>query len=195
MLKKLALIAIRFYQKRLSPLKGFSCAYRVHTGSASCSAFGHQAIEKHGVLKGLFLLRKRFDKCAHIHHANPPAKVARPSAPHANNPFLRHQAGYADCSGADCSGCDAPGHCDVPAADLMPGCCEVSPFHTPDACDAADCGCDILSNANSCSSTGSRSDCCFSSGNGVTREQTRQDERKKRREEPANEVPDKWELE
>jgi putative component of membrane protein insertase Oxa1/YidC/SpoIIIJ protein YidD len=34
------LVAIRFYQRHVSPRKGYRCAYRVHTGRCGCSALG-----------------------------------------------------------------------------------------------------------------------------------------------------------
>lgn len=48
-MKKLVLKAIRFYQKYISPHKGFACCiYR-----PSCSEYTRQAVEKYGVIKGL----------------------------------------------------------------------------------------------------------------------------------------------
>ena len=48
-MKKLVLKAIKFYQKHISPLKGFSCC--IYT--PSCSEYTRQAVEKYGVIKGL----------------------------------------------------------------------------------------------------------------------------------------------
>ncbi len=48
-MKKLVLKAIRFYQKHISPLKGFSCC--IYT--PSCSEYTRQAVEKYGVIRGL----------------------------------------------------------------------------------------------------------------------------------------------
>ena len=44
--------AIGAYQRYLSPYKGFCCAYRAHTGRASCSALGARVIRRHGLLAG-----------------------------------------------------------------------------------------------------------------------------------------------
>ena len=63
-MKKMALSAISAYQRHLSPLKGYSCAYRLHAGGASCSAYGRRVIERHGVALGLALLRRRLFACA-----------------------------------------------------------------------------------------------------------------------------------
>ena len=55
---------IRLYQHHLSPRKGFRCAYRArHPTRASCSQFARRAIERLGVLPGIRLLRRRFQRC------------------------------------------------------------------------------------------------------------------------------------
>lgn len=63
-MRSLLLWCIRFYQRFLSPWKGFRCAYGAHTGRSSCSAFGYHAVERHGVLVGWSLLRRRLRRCA-----------------------------------------------------------------------------------------------------------------------------------
>jgi putative component of membrane protein insertase Oxa1/YidC/SpoIIIJ protein YidD len=91
-MKTLALSAIVFYQRHISPRKGFCCAYRAHTGRASCSALAYRAIRRYGVWLGLAVLRLRLQKCSAIHHAPLHAQ-------------LRRQAGFCD------AGCDLP--CDI----------------------------------------------------------------------------------
>lgn len=94
-IKYLALILIKFYQKFISPHKGFSCAYRIYTGNASCSVLGYRAIRFWGLRRGLSVLRQRLVKCgvAHSRYAN-----------------VRHrQAGFIDV------GCDVP--CDLPTCE------------------------------------------------------------------------------
>ena len=97
----LALAAIRCYQRFISPYKGFSCALRVATGGASCSAYGYAVIARFGLLRGLGLLQRRFALCGHVYrraHACPP-----------QHPRLRYQRGFCD---AQCDlPCDGPGHC------------------------------------------------------------------------------------
>lgn len=98
-MKRLALAAIRHYQRHLSPHKGFCCAYRHHTGRAGCSQLGYRAIQRYGLLSGIVVLRRRLIKCgvAHRRHIT-----------------CRHrQAGFCDvgcdldCGGGDnCSPCD-----------------------------------------------------------------------------------------
>ena len=65
-MKILVLKTIRLYQKTLSPDSGwFSFKYpngycRFHP---HCSEYSHQAINKHGLIKGFYLSCKRILKC------------------------------------------------------------------------------------------------------------------------------------
>jgi putative component of membrane protein insertase Oxa1/YidC/SpoIIIJ protein YidD len=60
----LACWLIRLYQLHVSPRKGFRCAYRArHPTCSSCSRFAKRAIERLGVLTGVQLLRRRFQRC------------------------------------------------------------------------------------------------------------------------------------
>ncbi|MFD2866569.1 membrane protein insertion efficiency factor YidD [Mucilaginibacter antarcticus] len=52
------LALIRLYQYLLSPLLGASCRY-----TPTCSAYGIQAIKKHGPFKGGWLTLKRIGRC------------------------------------------------------------------------------------------------------------------------------------
>jgi putative component of membrane protein insertase Oxa1/YidC/SpoIIIJ protein YidD len=104
MLTRLALLSIRGYQRYLSPIKGFSCALRVATGGASCSAYGYRAIQRRGVRRGLPLLRRRLAACGDIHRQNVAVR----------NLSLRNQGGFCDLP------CDSPG-CDLPGCDLPSG--------------------------------------------------------------------------
>ncbi|MCC7029376.1 MAG: membrane protein insertion efficiency factor YidD [Chitinophagaceae bacterium] len=54
------LFLIRLYQLLLSPLLGASkCRY-----TPSCSNYAHEALVRHGLLKGLWLALKRILRCA-----------------------------------------------------------------------------------------------------------------------------------
>jgi len=92
-----ALAAIALYQRHISPHKGYCCAYRLHTGRASCSALAGRAIRRYGIWQGLAILRLRFAKCGVAYRR------------YAGLPSLRgRQAGFCD------AGCDLP--CDIDAA-------------------------------------------------------------------------------
>ena len=93
-MKAFALAAIRFYQRHLSPRKGYCCAYRHHTGRASCSQLGYRAIRRLGLWRGLAALRIRLGRCGIAHRRYTRRGLA-----------LGGQAGFCDCA------CDLPCDC------------------------------------------------------------------------------------
>ncbi|MGX9733918.1 membrane protein insertion efficiency factor YidD [Janthinobacterium aestuarii] len=109
--KRLALWAIRAYQRYLSPWKGFSCAYRVLTGRDSCSAYGYKVIARHGLRAGLPLLQRRLRACGERHrqHLALHPQVRRGARRQA-------QAGYCDC--------DVP--CDLPSMNCLDKACDTA---------------------------------------------------------------------
>lgn len=58
MIKFFLKIIIKFYQYTISPIIGPRCRYL-----PSCSNYALEAIDKHGVTKGMFLSIKRISKC------------------------------------------------------------------------------------------------------------------------------------
>lgn len=101
-MKRFALSLILFYQQFISPHKGFRCAYRAHTGRASCSVLGYRSIRRLGLWAGIGALRKRLHKCGVAHRRY--SQISR---------ALSGQAGYCDIP------CDIPCHlsCDVSPCD------------------------------------------------------------------------------
>jgi len=57
-MKRFIILLIVFYQKFISPLKKPSCRFY-----PSCSEYSKQAIEKYGVLRGLWLSLRRILRC------------------------------------------------------------------------------------------------------------------------------------
>jgi len=101
-MRRLILFALRGYQRFVSPHKGFACAYRVHTGGASCSTLGLRAVRRFGALRGLGVLRRRLHLCG-VAHRRFMTPLRRPPS-----------AQRGDCD----PGCDLP--CDV----CDPGSCD-----------------------------------------------------------------------
>ncbi|MDR2783267.1 MAG: membrane protein insertion efficiency factor YidD [Treponema sp.] len=62
LLRKAALLLIRFYQYAISPYVGPCCRY-----VPSCSAYAFAAIEKYGFFRGGFLALKRLLRCHPFH--------------------------------------------------------------------------------------------------------------------------------
>lgn len=63
-MKKIFVVFIKAYSYLVSPLLGNNCRF-----SPTCSAYMMQAVEKHGVLKGLALGIKRLSKCHPWNHS------------------------------------------------------------------------------------------------------------------------------
>jgi putative membrane protein insertion efficiency factor len=57
-LTKLFIAIIRFYQLVISPILPSACRY-----TPSCSAFGIEALKKHGAIRGSILTIKRIMRC------------------------------------------------------------------------------------------------------------------------------------
>ena len=57
-MKRLCIAAIRMYQKYISPNTPKACIY-----TPSCSQYTLEAIQKHGVIRGIFLGMKRILRC------------------------------------------------------------------------------------------------------------------------------------
>ena len=109
-MRALALASIGVYQRYISPHKGFCCAYRAHTGGASCSQLAYRAIRRLGVFTGLGVLRWRLAECA-----------AAFKARHGSQESKRRQRGS----------CDAP--CDIPDVSCAVDVCNSVP------CDCGGC--------------------------------------------------------
>jgi uncharacterized protein len=62
MIKKFFLLLIKLYKKGVSPLLGNNCRFY-----PTCSSYTYEAIEKHGVLKGIYLGMRRIIKCQPFH--------------------------------------------------------------------------------------------------------------------------------
>lgn len=113
MIKFLALYLVRFYQRFISPYKGFSCAYRLHTGRAGCSQLGYRAIRRFGVPGGLRVLNRRLERCSEVYHDH-----CQHHHQHNSRPAMPAQRGFVDCGGCDVpsGGCDLP--CDAASCDV-----------------------------------------------------------------------------
>lgn len=57
-MKKIILFMIKFYQKYISIFLGKNCRF-----IPTCSAYTYEAVERFGVIKGLYLGMKRIVKC------------------------------------------------------------------------------------------------------------------------------------
>ena len=61
-MKRLALGAVRFYQRWFSPVQPARCRYQ-----PTCSQYTYEAIESHGVARGVALGVRRLLRCTPLH--------------------------------------------------------------------------------------------------------------------------------
>jgi putative membrane protein insertion efficiency factor len=58
MFRAIAIALIRFYQQFISPLKAPTCRFH-----PSCSCYAREAIERHGLCRGLLFALGRLGRC------------------------------------------------------------------------------------------------------------------------------------
>ena len=63
-MKSIALFLIRGYKLVLSPYVPSACRF-----TPTCSEYAHDAIHRHGVLRGTWLAGKRLGRCHPLSHA------------------------------------------------------------------------------------------------------------------------------
>lgn len=124
LLKYLSIGLIHFYQKFISPHKGFCCAYRKYSGGRSCSHYAVVAVRRFGVSALWLSLPKRLDDCKIS------AIRMEEKKEHGCSKYCDYCESIEMCQSCkDCSGDLSCGNsCDMP--DSLP---------CPDSCD---CGCD-----------------------------------------------------
>lgn len=61
-MKQIVLLLIRGYRRLISPIIGHHCRF-----FPTCSIYTYEAIEKYGLLKGMFLGTKRLLRCHPFH--------------------------------------------------------------------------------------------------------------------------------
>ncbi|NRF68774.1 membrane protein insertion efficiency factor YidD [Aquincola sp. S2] len=114
MIDSAALKAIGVYQRYLSPYKGFCCAYRVHSGRASCSEYARRIVRRIGALALLQALPRQFARCRSAFAA----LRSRSEQQRAERRERRREAGR-DCIENACEECGNSA-CDVGACDCSP---------------------------------------------------------------------------
>ena len=61
-MKRVSLAIIRFYQRAISPLQPAACRFE-----PTCSEYGYQAIQRHGVVRGIWMTARRMGRCHPLH--------------------------------------------------------------------------------------------------------------------------------
>lgn len=134
-------LAIEFYQKRISPNKGYRCAYSLQYGGTGCSGAVLGILEQDGLIRGWGKIKARFSQCSEsADELNKREKEKK----NKNNDGGNKKPSDRGSGGADCldltarsnccemqqliprklPSCDVPS-CDVPSCDV-PSCTMVS---------------------------------------------------------------------
>ncbi|WP_084722232.1 membrane protein insertion efficiency factor YidD [Photobacterium aquae] len=66
-MRRAVVVLIRFYQRYISPYKGYRCAHAYYRQGDSCSEAIRKLVIEHGVVKSLPLARKRFQDCRTVY--------------------------------------------------------------------------------------------------------------------------------
>lgn len=60
-------LLITYYQRFISSYKGFHCAYLIALGGISCSQAVKRIVQVHGPVKGVHLIRAKFQACRGVY--------------------------------------------------------------------------------------------------------------------------------
>lgn len=60
---KIAILLIEFYQKHISPHKGFHCAHNFLHSQVSCSEYSRRVIGRVGLRRGMIMVFRRLREC------------------------------------------------------------------------------------------------------------------------------------
>lgn len=96
-MKRLAILFINFYQRFISPVKGFRCAYGALHGRGTCSQIIKNIVREHGVIGGRAKIRQQFASCR-------AAYATLQEHPEWDQDKKKKKR--------DCDYCDCPGPCD-----------------------------------------------------------------------------------
>lgn len=115
-MKTLYRLAIGLYQQKISPRKGFRCAYSVEHGGPGCSGAVLSILEQKGLINGWGMIKARFHDCESAAKERKKRHKKKPDRGGSKS-CLPGQAGdcldIGDCiPDGKCSGpCDGP--CDI----------------------------------------------------------------------------------
>lgn len=127
---------IGWYQRYLSPYKGFRCAHRALHGGESCSQFVKRAVRQRGAMRSLSAARGRFAECRAARDSLIcGAELQSAEFSGADLPSAKIAAGDPESN----DGQNPPTAASAPSRWSALDCCHFA----PDACEAATCCGDV----------------------------------------------------
>ena len=150
LIRRSATSLISFYQRYISPHKGFRCAHRVYHGGQSCSGYAKTAVQTYGLGAAMPLVRQRFSDCgqaARVMKSQAAFSRAQPSFDRSDTDKRSQNSNCWADAACDCAtyGCPNP---DVSDCGLLDGCdigvdgCDGCGDLDLGGCDGCD-GCDV----------------------------------------------------
>jgi putative component of membrane protein insertase Oxa1/YidC/SpoIIIJ protein YidD len=109
-MKPLYRLAIRLYQRRISPHKGFRCAYSHTHGGPGCSGAVLSILEDKGLIAGWGLIKQRFLNCESAANDREKERKKRRE----NSKDRSGLCGYSAVDACDVGDCTPKGPCDGP---------------------------------------------------------------------------------
>lgn len=109
MFNSTTIYAINFYQRYISPHKGFCCAYRMHTGRASCSEYAKKIVSRLGAFALFTAMPRQFARCRMAYNvlmANTQNTDANQQHQHRSRQNRRDYCDTCDCTSDACDACD-----------------------------------------------------------------------------------------
>jgi putative component of membrane protein insertase Oxa1/YidC/SpoIIIJ protein YidD len=119
-MKVLYRLAIHAYQQRISPHKGYRCAYSVTHGGPGCSGAVLSILEEKGLFSGWALIQQRFHNCDNAAKERREEKERRKRDRKSDNSACNPLNALDACG--DVGDCIPSGKCDGPCD----GPCDVS---------------------------------------------------------------------
>lgn len=138
-MRRFWILLIGFYQRFISPYKGFRCAHAVYHSGPSCSSAVKTIISQYGLIKGLPAIRKRFAECRQAYclilaeQSENKSKKGKKKSGKCKQQLKEH-------CGLDClpDPCDALSFCS--RGDSQDSGCDVNPCDSS-PCDVGPCDC------------------------------------------------------
>lgn len=127
-MRYIATFFITLYQKFISPLKGFRCAYGVLHGGHSCSDVIKNDIHTHGIFRAIPMAKEQFTACKEANEElkrNP--KKRNRVCTRDNVCEVLYCLDFSSCSPSSNNSCDLPDGCDNPiSCDSCGDCGDIS---------------------------------------------------------------------
>lgn len=99
--RRMVVLLIAFYQRFISPYKGFCCASRAYYGDASCSGIISEIVARNGIIAGWKDIMGQFQRCRHAYamlSKNSPPAAEDDEDSEADNEPKKKKSNWLECA-------------------------------------------------------------------------------------------------